>query len=225
MKNKYEKLAEHMVNKIIEMNNSGNVFPLFASCQGIHFISLIIGKSSNIIQTAPSFEMVSLDGNHEDIKNSKLYKFIPEELFDKYLLKMEFAVHHHQFGIKVKDFQNNDHIKSFFKILTTNKDLNGEAYISSMEGRNYPFYLTQFHPEVTDFWNNASKNDFDVGLTIVFNASILASFLDDANKNTNQFTPADEGTFKILNVYNEKSKFYVYKNHYSMSNPNVKTKK
>ena len=38
-----------------------------------------------------------------------------------------------------------------YRPLTTNIDSEGRTFVSSMEAYDYPFYGTQFHPEVTIF--------------------------------------------------------------------------
>ena len=38
-------------------------------------------------------------------------------------------------------------LANFYKILSTNKDLQGVEFVSTIEANNYPIYGTQWHPE------------------------------------------------------------------------------
>ena len=48
----------------------------------------------------------------------------------------------HIYGIRRKTFYNNPFLDSFFKVIAINYDLNGVEYISTIEGRRYPFFGT-----------------------------------------------------------------------------------
>lgn len=59
-------------------------------------------------------------------------------------------------GLSMSAFLENPALGKFWKVLSLSLDKQGAAYISTMEGRSYPFTATQWHPEKNPFeWTPA----------------------------------------------------------------------
>ena len=72
---------------------------------------------------------------------------------------------HHR-GILLETYTSYPRLKEFFKILSTN-NINGVDIVSTVEARNYPIYLVQYHPEavydpVSDLKSNRDPINFQV---------------------------------------------------------------
>lgn len=53
-----------------------------------------------------------------------------------------------QYGISPQRFQENEHLSSFFEILTTSTDEDNQVYVSTVQACGYPVTAFQWHPEV-----------------------------------------------------------------------------
>jgi gamma-glutamyl hydrolase len=54
-------------------------------------------------------------------------------------------------------YQTNPALNKFYNVLSTNVDRKGVPFVSSIEAYDYPFYATQFHPEVTNKFSQILK--------------------------------------------------------------------
>lgn len=50
---------------------------------------------------------------------------------------------HHSYGITRRTYDLNSKLNKFFKILTVNNDVNGDEFISTVEGKSYLICLDQ----------------------------------------------------------------------------------
>jgi len=75
-------------------------------------------------------------------------------------------------GISPYKFKSHKNINNFYKIVSTNKDRQGKRFVSTIEGRFYPFYGVQWHPERDD--------------TMDYFASFFARELKKNNKKLNK---------------------------------------
>jgi hypothetical protein len=53
----------------------------------------------------------------------------------------------HHNGVLPSTFATNAKLRAIFRLLSVNYDLQGRIFGSTMEGLEYPFYATQWHPE------------------------------------------------------------------------------
>ena len=57
------------------------------------------------------------------------------------------TLNNHKMGLSPTKFKRHKNIDKFYKIVSTSKDRKGRDYVSTIEGRFYPFYGVQWHPE------------------------------------------------------------------------------
>jgi len=53
-------------------------------------------------------------------------------------------------GISCEKFKKSKLLNSIYKIVSWNNDRNNKPFVSTIEGRYYPFYGVQWHPERSD---------------------------------------------------------------------------
>ena len=153
----YTKLANFIFNKAIEMNNNGNVFPIFGICQGHQLMMLLGSQNSKIIKPSPRWLLPdNLKLNRTNLMTSELFRNFSNSFLDK-LEKMELTYNIHNYGIHLDDFYKEKELSSMFKVIATNIDDNGTEYVSITEAYKYPFYTVQFHPE-RNLYNFAKPN-------------------------------------------------------------------
>ena len=132
--------------------DEGGYFPIMGMCLG-HQILAMLHANDNTVDlriytdsnnmTAP----LNLPKNYRDYK---LFRGIPND-WARAFNQTPITGHFHDLGIPVKLFRENEKLKSFYNILTTNVDRNGVEFVSTMEAKKYPFYSMQWHPEKPPF--------------------------------------------------------------------------
>lgn len=100
----YTKLAQFIYNKAIEMNENGDNFPIWGTCQGHQLLMLLASEDIHIIK--PTLRMYLPDNlNLVEAKNSKLFSNFAPELLDR-LDKEQLTYNIHELGIHVDDFRS-----------------------------------------------------------------------------------------------------------------------
>ncbi|KAG1367777.1 Gamma-glutamyl hydrolase [Cocos nucifera] len=135
----------------LDRNDAGDHFPLFGICLGFELLSMIITKDNNFCERFSGENQASTlqFPDYVNIQGSVFERF-PSELLKK-LSRDCLAMQNHMYGISPKSLQENDALSSFFRILTTSTDANGEVYISTAQAYNYPVTGFQWHPEDNNF--------------------------------------------------------------------------
>ncbi|CAI5973022.1 unnamed protein product [Closterium sp. NIES-64] len=102
-------------------------------------------------------------------------------------------------GTTVHRFLSNSKLRDFFFVLTTSFDKNGLEYVTTVQGKRYPFYGTQWHPE---------KNAYEWGLdhiphgahAIAVGQAAANFFVNEARRNTH--SPASDESMNDMLLYN-----------------------
>jgi gamma-glutamyl hydrolase len=93
----------------------------------------------------------------------------------------------HSLGTSVDVFNSFSNLSEFFHILSTSYDTGRKLMVSAMEGKKYPIFGTQFHPE-KELYNpgpypNLSRNSIarELAENLIFN------FMDVARMNNHKY--------------------------------------
>ncbi|KAI2661348.1 Gamma-glutamyl hydrolase [Labeo rohita] len=91
---------------------------------------------------------------------------------------------------------------NFTSVLSTNIAENGLEFVSTMEGKKYPFYGVQWHPEVNRFqWD--PHHNFPHSSNAVRVSSLLAEFfVNEGRKSSHHFSDAAEESSALIYNYN-----------------------
>ncbi|NWW76713.1 GGH hydrolase, partial [Climacteris rufus] len=103
-----------------------------------------------------------------------------------------------------QNFTNNEKLRNFYHVLTTNTD--GEVeFVSTMEAREYPIYGVQWHPEKNPFEWKPSPG-IPHSPSAVRAAYYMADFfVNEARKSLHHFSSEDEEEKEL--IYNYKPVF------------------
>ncbi|VAH21205.1 unnamed protein product [Triticum turgidum subsp. durum] len=202
----YNEPDERLLEKLSLVNGvlftGGSVkrvpFPLFAQCLGFELVSMIVSKDNNILESFHASDQASTlqFPNYSSLQGSVFERFHPD-LIQK-LSTSCLVMQNHKYGISPKRMRENDALSSFFKILTTSPDENGEVYISTVEAQKYPITCTQWHPEKAIFeWGKPMIPHSEDAVQVTQNFANY--FISQARKSPNR-PPAD----KVLDnlIYN-----------------------
>ncbi|KAE8680093.1 Gamma-glutamyl hydrolase 2 [Hibiscus syriacus] len=154
----YFEVAQKIFKKVIEKNDRGGHFPLYAICLGFELLTMIISEDKNILETfAASNQASTLQFvNNINIEGTVFQRFPPA-----LLQKLEtdcLVMQNHKYGISPEKLENTPNLSRFFRILTTNTDENNQVYISTAQAHSYPVTAFQWHPE---------KNAFEWGSSMI----------------------------------------------------------
>jgi gamma-glutamyl hydrolase len=127
-----------------EANDQGDRFPVWGTCLGFGYLVMLEASEDLYEQTHNALDTnydaqniyLALEYTHE-AANSTMYG-------DKTILNMAgelpFSMNMHNNDITPDSFSlKNERLSSMYKVLSTNVDLNGRPFVSSMEARDYPF--------------------------------------------------------------------------------------
>jgi len=133
------------ITKIFEMSlQKGEYFPIWGTCFGFEMLLFLVGGFTTLKKyDAHGFYSMKIT---EEGHSSKMMRSFSKE-YKTYLEKHKSTMQNHEYGISVDDFMSNLHLRRFYNILTTSLDDNGKEYICAIEGKYYPIYGVQFHPE------------------------------------------------------------------------------
>ncbi|OCT90246.1 gamma-glutamyl hydrolase [Xenopus laevis] len=182
----------------IEASSSGHYFPIWGTCMGFQILTAFTAGAD--LLSATSAENISLPLNLTDeVASSRMFLRAPPDLL-RVLSQERVTANFHHFGLTPETFRANKKLSDFFRVLSTNRDINGVEFISTIEARNYPIYGVQWHPEVNRFqWR--SDFSFPHSANAIWVSQYLADFfVNEARKSQNHFpTEKEENAALIYN--------------------------
>lgn len=218
----FTKTIMKIVNWAIDQNEKGKFFPIWGTCLGYEVMIMSISKNDKVLGY---FNSSNHHGNLSFLEgDSRMYKNLDEEIKD-YAGRKAPAYLWHRYGKSFDSFKADEILNENFNILTTTKDFNGALFISSIEHKRYPFYATQYHPEVAIFMHGANVNANHEKEAILLSQHLANFFLDECRKNSNRFNNEEEE--KLFLIYKYAPKFYLddfYEQAYLMEKAQKETK-
>lgn len=119
-------------------------FPIWGTCFGFEALMFLIGGFTRL-KEYPGHGYYPLHITQEG-HNSRLFSSFSER-YIHYLEHYKSCNNNHEYGISPADFMSNPHLRRFYSIIGTSIDENGKEYVAAIEGRFYPVYGVQWHPE------------------------------------------------------------------------------
>lgn len=207
----FPKSAQYIFDKTVTANKAGDFSPLWGTCMGFQWLLLACSKDMNILDPS-SGQMdaynysIPLDFTNT-ATSSKLFQ--PTEInmnMMKILATENVTMNNHHYGIWTDHFKSTSSLSSFFNLISTNKDRNGNEFVSTIESFDYPIFGSQWHPE---------KNNFEWGKTNgipneAINHSphaVLASqyaadfFVNQARLSTHKYANSNEEDAALIDNY------------------------
>lgn len=152
----YYEIVERIFKKVLEKNDAGEYFPLYAICLGFELLTMIISKDKKILESFSASDMASTLQFTANVNiEGTVFQRFPPDLLRK-LSTDCLVMQNHKYGISPERFQENRDLSKFFQILTTSADEDNKVYVSTVHANSYPVTAFQWHPE---------KNAFEWGLT------------------------------------------------------------
>lgn len=182
---------------VLDKNDAGEPFPLFAQCLGFELVSMIVSKDNNILEAFDAQDQASTLQFPSYALEGSVFQRFDTDLIKKVSTNC-LVMQNHRYGISPRRYRENDALSSFFKILTTSPDENGKVYVSTVQANNYPITCTQWHPEKAIFeWRKPMIPHSEDAVQVT--QHFANHFISQARKSPNR-PPAD----KVLDnlIYN-----------------------
>ncbi|XP_022329164.2 gamma-glutamyl hydrolase-like [Crassostrea virginica] len=189
----FYKLARHA------KDSNGDLFPLWGTCQGFELITALVSKQ-NLLTNVDAEDLPLPLNFTSEATDSTLFGNLPKDVYIP--LKTEnVTANYHHWALSPKNFSENNDLKSFFKVLSTNRDRNGKEFISSIEAYKYPVYALQWHPEKNNYvWMPGAKINHDAHAVRV--SQYFADFLvAQARKSKHRFPSVKDENEALVNNY------------------------
>ncbi|XP_041793553.1 gamma-glutamyl hydrolase [Chelmon rostratus] len=194
----FARVAKIFYTLALRANNAGDFFPIWGTCLGMQLLTVLVAGENLLTNTTAVNIALPLNLTTE-ASSSRMFDGFPKELM-KAVTQEPLTGNFHHYGLTVQTFQENQKLQSFFSILSTNIAENGANFVSTIEGKRYPFYGAQWHPEVNRFqWD--TKLNFPHSPHAVQLSSLLAEFfVEEGRRSLHRFdNPEEEASSLIYN--------------------------
>ena len=144
---------------ILDYAQSRPSFVVVGICLGFELISAVMSQNEGVLSGFDAQNLLDLPNwEYQSYYNSKLSQFYPPYSNLQTLHVFE----NHKVGVSVDDFVNE--MSGFFNLLATSLDRQSKQYVSAMEGKDFPIFGFQFHPEKNTYeWKTTEviPHDYD----------------------------------------------------------------
>ncbi|XP_066570474.1 gamma-glutamyl hydrolase isoform X2 [Amia ocellicauda] len=138
----------------LKANDVGDHFPVWGTCMGFQLLTVLVAEENLLTKTTAENLAFPLNLTAA-ARSSRMFNSFPPDL-QKALSREPLTGNFHHYGIAAETFKGNEKLERFFSVLSTNVAENGVEFVSTMEGRKYPFYGVQWHPEINQFeWDRS----------------------------------------------------------------------
>ena len=132
---------DNILNRAIELNKNGRIFPVYASCHGIQSIIKTTEKQIYKFNVFKRLDAVNFKTKLEFIQNDS-------NNINKYKkFNNEIALHNCTFGITPKMFNKTKYLKNEYNIIAIGRDRRNKKFVDFIKHKVHPIYAFQCHPE------------------------------------------------------------------------------
>eukprot|EP01126_Amoeba_proteus_P050942 TRINITY_DN605_c0_g1_i3.p1 TRINITY_DN605_c0_g1~~TRINITY_DN605_c0_g1_i3.p1 ORF type:complete len:186 (-),score=28.83 TRINITY_DN605_c0_g1_i3:39-596(-) len=155
-------------------------------------INMIVSQNSSLLGERYDSENITLPLDFmPDYTSSRLFANAPSEITD-ILANQPVTMNNHIRAVNDEDYEANPSLANFFRVISHNKDRKGKQFISTIEGKKYPFYGLQWHPEkpLFEWWSKeVIQHSPDATKAMQYMADF---FISEAVKNDHAFPTAED---------------------------------
>ncbi|XP_019954906.1 gamma-glutamyl hydrolase [Paralichthys olivaceus] len=198
-KSDYAKVAKIFYQLALKANDAGDFFPIWGTCMGMQLLTVLVAGENLLTNTTA--ENIALPLNlTPEAHSSRMFQGFSDD-FMKILTQEPLTGNFHHYGLEMKSFQENEKLRNFFSLLSTNVAENRAHFVSTIEGKRYPFYGVQWHPEVNRFqWDR--KLNFPHSPHAVQLSSLLGEFfVNEGRKSSHRFDDPEEEDSSLIYNY------------------------
>jgi len=202
----YARNAALAVKYSIEASKRGDYFPVWGTCMGFQALLIIVAGSDKVISQSKGTWDTSLTLDFtDDLVLSRMFYRAPLKLI-KTIESKAVTYNAHYNCVSIHAYRKSHELKSFFRVLSTNKDANGEVFLSTIEALHHPIYAVQWHPEMNRFEFNTGEGlgtNIDHSPEAVMTSQYVANFfVNEARKSRHRFPDKTSEEKHLIYNYN-----------------------
>ena len=146
----YYNCCKKFLKLAMKYNDKGEYFPIWGGCMGMQQMMIIADEHDDLEHLLTRFDsfrnlMERLHLTPEG-KRSRIIRYLDASTIKK-IQKKSCTLNNHKMGITPTKFKQHKNLDNFYKIVSWSPDRKGKKFVSTIEGRYYPFYGVQWHPE------------------------------------------------------------------------------
>lgn len=204
--------ALHLYQRIMKLNEAGQITPLWGTCLGFEWILCIASKNVSILDQGFDSWNISMPLvlTQKSVQSS-LFSKAPRTVIEN-LVQLNVTFNNHHAGITLGHFKESEALMADYDVLSVNKDRQGVWFVSSIESKRFPIFGVQWHPEKNLFeWARNSDGTFFEAIDHSFNAMLTSQyfanfFVNKCRYNGNRFeSQAEEEAALIYNYPKHKT--------------------
>ena len=178
----FGKAGKFIIETAKRMNDNDDYFPIWGTCMGFQLLAFVISGDPEIPKkgcNCSNYNAALLFT--QEGRTSKMFSIFSKDEMRSFE-ERGLTYNNHRYYVDSEDFSNHKELRDTFNILAYSTDIEKKrVFISAMEGKKYPFYGTQFHPEV----NQYSKAKRIPGPENVKLAQMFANFFVNETRKSN----------------------------------------
>ena len=201
-KTKLTKTTEYLTKLALEANFRGDFFPVWGTCLGFESLVYALSKNPDILIHFNSVNHSEKLFPTDSFRNSKAFSLIAKnKLLRQQIEERKAFFFNHNWGLRRDDFKSNQYLSTFFDVTSYSVDRNNDLFVASIEGKKFPFYGFQFHPEKAMFENKAKEDINHDLLTCRAAKSLMDVFVNLTNKNNHKVNNKKELIGLLIDNY------------------------
>ena len=213
----YEQVGSYIIDKVIEMNKDREYFPLFGICFGYELLLAHIANDNSIIKADFDANKLFLPSELNDNSNkSRLFSYFRQRDFDD-ISKTASTYQLHTRGITPEDFELFNSTKEFFDVTSYATDSKGNKFINSIEGKEFPLYGIQYHPEVVPYARSEGFIGEHTREAIRISQLHGVFFLSEAERSKHRMNKELKSKFEYINSYQKPKESAYRKGYYTFA--------
>ncbi|XP_020901384.2 gamma-glutamyl hydrolase [Exaiptasia diaphana] len=197
----YAKNGKLFYELSVKAFDEGVTFPVLGTCLGFELLNVITSDDKVVLSHVDAENLPTPLIFAEGFKESRMFSNAPEHLL-KSIQDSSITMNNHHWGVTPENFQNNKNISSFYNVISTNKDREGKIFVSTIEGKRYPIYGLQWHPEKNQFeWS--PRESIPHSPEAIELGQYIANFIvGQARLNNHKFPSPEEEAAALIYNYN-----------------------
>mmetsp|Transcript_4011 Transcript_4011/g.11645 ORF Transcript_4011/g.11645 Transcript_4011/m.11645 type:complete len:359 (-) Transcript_4011:301-1377(-) len=144
--------ALQLLNLATAATDAGDYFPVHATCLGLETLAIIMSGDLGILSAYDAGSLPSVMQLTTYAKNglSRVWNGLPAAVKAD-LVSKNYSMENHAWGVSVESFRYSPGLVDNFNLVATSFDRGGLEYVALFEGKKWPIYGIQSHPEKPAF--------------------------------------------------------------------------
>jgi len=190
----FYKAAAKLFQWAVEANDNRDYFPIMGVRQGFQLLCILASDDQSVMKKGEidaSNWTTPIQYCNDSTTTSRMLKAMPKDAVER-LTTMATAQFLNSNGILPATFESHPKLSEFYNLLATTHDKKGKVFSAIVEGKKYPFYGLQFHPERNQFdWSPLEQTNHSIEAVSTMQ-QIANFFVNECRGNYHKFPNSKE---------------------------------